>query len=829
MRLSFEGDVVEAQRLLGIAQQELERLAARLETTGLDSGKFLLGFPGTSNYCYGHILPGGLRQLHIVTTPGVTTPTSVEIEDPALPDFLSGWAIDGRYETDPETGRSAVRDFRPTAACAQLHSEEVHVGANRVERLAIEPGPGFSGYFDDRGPLPRSQVDCLYPSAYSGRMKRWVQIMLGFGKKPTQTSVYDDVEPEIEAPDPPEELTAWQQTLLDEGMRVWYDFRFHRTHGIHTAADGKSWLVEISMNRGVVAMPLPIDERTTTPEFYEKLQNIGDQAGMDVIDEFGGFPSGEPFPSTAAMWDAYVRAGRIVELAPPSRVSDFYSHLQYSSAMGWAFNERGDEAHNTAYRYGDDGVQVGVHYATQLSIGATQEIDPPDEAAELKTELDGLRVSRASTFEAVMWKIDRLEEGVLESYLLRLNSEPAADIYDEIDALELAPLASGTCTVTKAGEGKLWWPTRFQPQIKFFEPQLGYLLSHDLRPDRADAPRDPECDTTVHVFFAGNELKWAKYFHDPRRVAGGWSGDDEFVSLHTPVGTFKRYFTRGSTGVASQYYTNDIDVRQEFGDSVDEYTYRGYDRGYPQYIFEVDHFAEPPANFGAGDRYWSRNKLFRKEFDSRFDLQRESVAAVAVPAWHREAMVVATVVGEYMRDGVDTWYWQGVVDPNYGLEYVGDGDALVDQLAYSHFDEVDAIYAITKPFADEGPWCSIGDEVVFSGSMPPSNQGGSTFIPGYRTRTLTVTLISASAHSPQVVRTETREGDAASLWNVKWFVPSPHPDFGDTQYYHSTQNCAGESECLVYLEDVDGAKNVTVGTPQDSAFESRLPIFVGVV
>lgn len=428
-----------------------------------------------------------------------------------------------------------------------------------------------------------------------------------------------------------------------------------------------------------------------------------------------------------------------------------------------------------------------------------------------------------------MWKIDRLTEEQLEDYLLRLNDEPVSAVYDDIDALELDGLASGSCSVTKAGEGKLWWPSKFQPQIKFFEPQLGYLLSHDLRPDRVDAPSDIECDTTVHVFFSGNELKWAKFFNDPRTVDGGWGGDDEFIANYSPVGHFERYYRRGPTSVNAQFYTNDVDVREEQPESEDRYTYDGQDRGYSQYIFEIDHYAVPPANHGAGDLLWSRRKLFFKSGTDRFEKVRLTGCAVVVPAWFRESMLIAGSLFEHLRDGVDRWHWQVVTDPNYGLEYAGDGDNKVDENSYSNLDSVSELYALTKPFADEGIWCNPGDEVAFSGALPPTNQGASTFIPGYTFRTLTITMVCPSDHSPRVVKVETRTGSDASLWEPKWFVPSPHPDFGDTQYHHATMNAYGDSDALIYLEDIDGSRNVIVGTPEDAAFESRLPIFIGVV
>jgi hypothetical protein len=551
------------------------------------------------------------------------------------------------------------------------------------------------------------------------------------------------------------------------------------------------------------------------------------------VDEFGGFPTGEPFPSTAALWDAYERAGRIIELVPPSGVSEFYSHLHYSSAMGWAFNERGDEAHNTGYRYGDDGVQVGVHYAVALQIGASAEIDPPEEAAELQFELDGMRgdATRKATFEAVMWKIDRFTKEQCDVYLLRLNDEKVTDIYDEIDALELGGIATGSASCTKAGEGKLWWPSPYQPQIKFYEPQLGYLLSHDLRPDRVDAPRDPECDTTMHVFFVGNELKWAKYFYDPRTVTVGWTGDSLFEFQNTPVGTKYRAQTYGATGVPAGFYTNDVDPREEQPERMDEYYMRGTDKGYYLWIFSVDHWTVPFApNYGNGDLNHVRHKKFLKEYDSYFDKYRRRGGAVVVPAWFRECMFVADKWQEHIRSSVHGWGWQGVQDPHSGFEAVGDGDNLVDALLYSMFPT--ELYEYTKNYADEGIWLAIGDEVIFRGNpneVLGENAGDQWFGPEVDTANITVTMIANNSNSPRVIINRNYSGYSAAVLTTLWFLPSPDPVDGSTQFLGATANSFGGSECLIYTEDINGAKNVVVGTPQDPSFESIRPIFVGAV
>ena len=149
---------------------------------------------------------------------------------------------------------------------------------------------------------------------------------------------------------------------------------------------------------------------------------------ITALDELGCLPTGEAFPNTAAQVNELIERGEILRLLEPSELSEFYCCSAYSSAMGWAFNERGNEAHNTAYYFGEDGFQRGVWYQVNINIGAIKE-----------------------------------------------NWEPGE------------PIANGTANLRKNTEGYIYCPpapgksyARYVP-IKFHEPMLPGLLSHDLQ------------------------------------------------------------------------------------------------------------------------------------------------------------------------------------------------------------------------------------------------------------------------------------------------------------------------------------------------------------
>ena len=78
-----------------------------------------------------------------------------------------------------------------------------------------------------------------------------------------------------------------------------------------------------------------------------------------ALEELGCLPTGEAFPAGDGVANL-IASGDILQLLLPSDMSEFYACSPYSSAMGWALNSKGTEAHNTAYKYGDDGFQRGV-------------------------------------------------------------------------------------------------------------------------------------------------------------------------------------------------------------------------------------------------------------------------------------------------------------------------------------------------------------------------------------------------------------------------------------------------------------------------------------
>jgi len=121
--------------------------------------------------------------------------------------------------------------------------------------------------------------------------------------------------------------------------QIQYDYKFYESHAVAFGQDNKPWLVQISNTAGVHAMPLPLIPATTTKAFKKWIEEVGDTEIKWVLEQFGGMPSGEPFPR-AKQLQAWKRAGVVIKVCD---MGDFYTRIMYSSSCGWSFNSRGTE------------------------------------------------------------------------------------------------------------------------------------------------------------------------------------------------------------------------------------------------------------------------------------------------------------------------------------------------------------------------------------------------------------------------------------------------------------------------------------------------------
>jgi len=176
----------------------------------------------------------------------------------------------------------------------------------------------------------------IHASQFSGTMKRVVQAILGLG-------VIRDSSPSY--------ITG---TVINapRHISVSYPTGYYATSGIYKAANQNHWLVEINSTAGIIAMPLPILTNTRRASFRTFLTRRGDVDTLRVIDEFGGLPSGETFPSTLVEINAAISTGKVIRIMTAAALAEVYNPARSTFGAGWAFSESGALAACTCKFYG---------------------------------------------------------------------------------------------------------------------------------------------------------------------------------------------------------------------------------------------------------------------------------------------------------------------------------------------------------------------------------------------------------------------------------------------------------------------------------------------
>lgn len=256
--------------------------------------------------------------------------------EPVIFQALSGALRSGFLRNE---NNESITEYRPTADAYVnvLGSPEIYSPAefrpagNLLNQNAVE-GSGLTV------PIVRSQG-----SAFSGPMAAMLDLLAGFRNM-----------------DVPEGVTA----VPDEGVFIEPNFQTSNecTHGIVRLGDA-AWLVEISFDRGIIAMRLPLASvRVTSPADYENDTELQIQAS-DATDEcerlFGGIPSGAGFPTAPQAYLDAVENGTIQVVLRPEDLFDYYGQTDNvknfawlgngaeRGGIGWSFNASGTEAHNT--------------------------------------------------------------------------------------------------------------------------------------------------------------------------------------------------------------------------------------------------------------------------------------------------------------------------------------------------------------------------------------------------------------------------------------------------------------------------------------------------
>lgn len=768
----LEGDQKKALALLPLGKSLLAK--AQSVARNADVNTFSMSERVDSDSYIYVLIAGGQNVISISCA--VDIPDTVYVDDPdvpattAFPDFLSGVVANGLIESVTTTGPDgaprvtrALRKWFPTNNCAKVQGIKAEWQGST--RLAVTPDEMMTDWISEGATTVNSQLYVPRSSMWTGTMAKVVQLLFGMGRIGKRK-----MRGELGTP----AYREYVKGVENDGVRVRYDYKFMRTHGVVRGSDKSLWLVEVSAARGVVAMPLPFIPGSDLASFRDRAQSRGDDHMVDVLEDLGCLPSGESFPVGLLTFNKAVAAGDILVLKTPEEMSDFYGRLSgFSSICGWAFSENGTEAHNVGYYYPEgENYQKSIWYQLNLK--------------------------------------------------LELNTKRKAN----------DPIGFGSADLRKQLEGTLY--TRKVPKIgavipvKYHEDLLSPpgLLSHDAGA-RADIPPKKPVEGPVYVGFVDGSLKVARYYNPGQRVSASSSFDDRIGEDCFLGGSWSWSFESGGNIVPAMPYTNEFDDRSPLPASVTSGTMTVAPSGYGAAQATV--FIDRPQYV----RVW-RVRIFATHTTTDSQNGESRSACFIVPRYLRNGYYYYAGRAFGGHSGTEgTSYGRATTDPNEGVSWsrisggLGGSPPYGEQCSYkncggNHEDPkimctVYEEYPCSE-YADSGTWLSqCGQSFAFSGSGirgPSWSRGwnkGNDFAGTWN--------LVAGPNGPTSGETTYEE----HLYAMK---PSPDPETGEVQHIHAVRSCLGEPT-IIYERGFWGGGRIEGYVPTTDSI--GWATFIGVI
>lgn len=524
----------------------------------------------------------------------------------------------------------------------------------KLERFTIMPGDKFTEFQPKIETIvKRTQYVAHNPGWYSGTMAKLHQFVGGYGRQDFDTLPDSDLERiSFKLPD------ALQQELLEKYFDVrlpgytglppaegqfQYDYKWNKTHAIAFDSANRPWLVQVGAK--LYVMPLPIIPLTADPKFHEYIYDLGDQELINVLETFGAFPSGESFPDNGEDFQRWLRAGVIIEICDSG---EFLSHQAFFTACGWSFNNRGNAAYNTGYRYDNKGIAEAatfrlslnlepspIHYGTdKVTISNETELSNDDKnqlTAYLSKVMSSLG-TEGSLAKTIKYKIRNIPHSII---LQRANSIFGDDVSSEIDYWDkyvCNPIAQHSGKIHKLYVGKLYHHAKAinQPQIKFPEYTEGLCISFDFSP--LEPGVSAECDTIMYAYYDNDVLQVVKYFYTAKKYQHQVETDyDEYMT----VGSWYRNERSGDSTISGHFYLTDIDDREDIAPTETKTTINGKDKGYDSKpFFAFDGFYQRPGTI------W-RNRYYTHLTKSETVRDQSVALSILVPMLNRSTILHA--------------------------------------------------------------------------------------------------------------------------------------------------------------------------------------------
>ena len=635
---------------------------------------------------------------------------------------------------------SVVEEYLPMQLTYQArrrlskYSDQIKVPEHvKLKRFVVEYAADFQ-YF-----MPRMQGDYfkhtqymrLKPTWYSGAMGEVVQIISGYGKQNNPGFDEDSIErltmalpshvmEQIELELNKAALPGYTGYPHEDGQII-YDYKQAKNDLVAFDGANKPWLIRIDSS-GVYAMPLPMVPATTTEAFRKYIEQVNDSEILEILDRFGGMPSGETFPA-GRNFQAWIRAGVIIKICESA---DFYQYSPVYEASGWAINSQGNEGFNTCYEINSTG-RVQFHsYKLKLELspvpdkgwiqpGSTTSADVFRYVSDLYKMLD----STDPYDRSIIYKIKRAKPDDISS---RASGYIPSDSgsqreFDYWDNYTADPIASHSGSISRVGSGvasinnvKGMYNI---PALKF--PALtgeGCASFTCLAPDNAPNSVVPS-DVVVFGCYVDDQLKVIKYFNEPREFQKQEESTFEDVMI---VGQWEKTVTTSKTGIYGELYTSDYDERREISDS---YTYthiKGTDMGYGNPAYSTPGLI---VMYGS----LSRSRYYKQEITTKSVSSDSLSTYVCVPNFNRDAILFAYSASTGSEVNEVQHGQKSINDPNsYDLwtydpifHYMGAwGKGLPRPKTGDYVYVFNHKYSptSTSDFADQGDWYGVGDSYV---------------------------------------------------------------------------------------------------------------------
>jgi hypothetical protein len=695
-----------------------------------------------------------------------------------------------------------------------------------------------------------TQYRDLYPTWFSGLMGKVVQIVAGYGKQNTNKKnnlfIPDSVKAAIEL-----EIGKFKPHGClgrpPKDGKIQFDYKFFTGNGVLFGDDKTPWLVWLSEIYGALAMPLPMIPASQTKAFRDYIEKVNDTEILEILDLFGGMPSGEGFPDN---WTDWERAGVVTRLCD---MGEFYQWLPFAgTTLGWSFSETGNEAVNSGYNYGPTTMQQAAVFSMRFKLGAitasSAKVDLPEGAELYFSEV--LPKLYGNSGRAAKYKIGRMPGELaarIEPYVqaaLQGGQNPAAEAayWDEATA---PPIASCSATLVKTSEGRVWgWGGPFKLPMTLGKDRSCYSHDFSPHPDPKKEFTDAEktFDTVVYAYFVGDDLKHIHFTYDPRKVPSSRTPiTEEDVRL---IANKTTEWGEGDAEVWGNFYTSDFDAREWKTPSYFKETRKAWHKKVFPYYGQI------PGSWPDGGLV--RFHDFRERVVTEVTEGFNKKVGVCVPFYTRDGCAHGSHSHKLKSYTTTTWAGTLLSDPySYRIFATGDhfwiGAISLDTFGVPKlWDDytVQVYQQFYNPAAgsakgfimewpselDQGPWANVGENVTdiyYANNTGPASHDVALWVdmqPGFESTFDPNQIVSSGdfelSYAPTIAKLPEPASDT-------FYAATPYVFAGVTLTYMFTghKNLMGTK---VFARGSEPGNTVVVGATRFNTEDSR-HYFIGVI